>query len=568
MSQIVQKAARFFSTKFFYETGVFLLLHFTCVVFFTSIGFLAGISLSLFSFFFASLIGIFIFFKLFLGKQEHSTEFIVILFGISLIFLGVLVSGHYIDFSTDANSFIKPAIGFLRYGWNPIYESVGEFVTDFPYIMPDNILEGEEWIDCYPKASWIYGAHLYNITGNIESGKAMAFLILISCMFISIHLFKGFELTTKQAILVSALTHINPIALKHAITFYMDGMLSNLFFLLILGLAYVTIRRRTKLAETLWIEGCIVFLCGNLKFTGLAFAAIFSFFFYLLWLWIAAKEKESKFICRMTIYYAFIVFLTVIIGGSNSYVKNIILHSSPVYPLTMDTAIVNCPTEIISYPNIVKNIVMLFTRSSNSNGVIPLQLKIPFTMNLEEFVNYSARNTLRGDFGALFSGAFLIALGVILLKMPALYRKQKEYFYLVCAYFSVLLFNGFVFDNVWHYRYHPYVYGVVVLALIFLIKQKKKKMSCFLFFVICLNLSLYSFNYMRAFRTSDEMTSLLNQAKEAEHTEWQVDYLITLNPVGIAFNMIDRDISYSFTDDISETPMFWDNCACFSYRFN
>lgn len=567
MRQLAARLKHCFSTDFFYDVGIFLLLHLSVAILMASIGFLIKVPISAGSFFCGLLMSILVLYGLFRSKRTSNRLFAVLLVGISILIVSVCVSGVWIDNSTDGNSFIKPAIGFLKYGWNPIYESVSDFIKDFSYLLPDNILEGEDWINCYPKASWIYGAYLYALTGNIESGKAMAFLVFLACFFITIHMVKRFGTTTSQAVVISLVMHLNPITFKHMITFYMDGMLSNLFCLLLLLLAYITLHRKRGDREILLIEACVIFLCGTLKFTGLAFAAIFSFIFYILWIYYAIKEKDTLLLKKMTVYYILVVLVTVVIAGSNSYIKNLILYTSPVYPLTMDTAAVNCPTVIADCPNIVKNVIMMFTRSSNYNGTYPLELKIPFTMNFEEFASCTARNTMRGDFGPLFSGCFLVSLVFVLLELPRFKKKAPDHFCVIITYLTILVLNSFIFDNVWHYRYHPYVYGVIVLAA-WILLQKKSKICFALLFTVFLNLSFYSMNHLFSFRANMELQEIIAEAKKVEYIELQADYLVSLNPVGLAFNMIDQDIDYKFVHDISDTPMYKNECACISYRYN
>ena len=119
------------------------------------------------------------FFTSFKEKKEWKEIIIAILIGTIIFGVSVGISGSIYDTTADGNTYHKLAIGALKNGWNPNYESSREFT-----IQKGNVFDVSDeninalWVDHYAKATEIFASVIYAFTGNIESGKAYTILLM------------------------------------------------------------------------------------------------------------------------------------------------------------------------------------------------------------------------------------------------------------------------------------------------------------------------------------------------------------------------------------------------------
>jgi hypothetical protein len=99
-----------------------------------------------------------------------------VLLGCSIIAASLLIAIQFYDCSFDGQWYHQDAIMFLTDGWNPIWDPA----------ISNNVVSGlnANYVNHYPKAPWVIEAVLYLFTGNIEAGKAIQLIYLISFMLL------------------------------------------------------------------------------------------------------------------------------------------------------------------------------------------------------------------------------------------------------------------------------------------------------------------------------------------------------------------------------------------------
>ena len=149
-----------------YDIAVFLLVAMTSVVVITQLFFLLGIEISviniILALFTASI------YTYYLKKDKRET-LKIILSAVVISIICILFSTAVYDSTWDGAAYHKQAVGLLKEGWNPIYQTSTEFnslIESIPYNAEGPMF----WAEVYPKASWYFAASIYKITGNIESG--------------------------------------------------------------------------------------------------------------------------------------------------------------------------------------------------------------------------------------------------------------------------------------------------------------------------------------------------------------------------------------------------------------
>ena len=112
-------------------------------------------------------------------NTQNSVFYIAsVLITILLAIISTYCVGKTFDTSADGCFYHKPAIGLIKEGWNPVYESSEDFCKD-----NDTEIENSGqflWIDHYPKVTWNFAASIYSVTNNIETGKVLIVLLAIS----------------------------------------------------------------------------------------------------------------------------------------------------------------------------------------------------------------------------------------------------------------------------------------------------------------------------------------------------------------------------------------------------
>jgi hypothetical protein len=422
-----------------------------------------------------------------------------------LIFVAVAVASVTIDASWDGNSYHKTAIGELANGWNPMRQDVNTFnaspANHFKIIGVEGTSRSFDtpWIDHYPKGSWFFAADIYRLTGNIESGKALAPLAVFALFLFALgYLYQKFD--RNKAILLSALLAITPIIAVQLYSYYVDGIMGNLLIMLLVACTIV-LDADKKLAvpnRRLLVYGTIfmtLVLTINMKFTGLAYGVIILGCYGLFW----AAKRNWALVIRLAVVGAAAGVFAVLVVGATSYVKNFQTHHNPLYPLVGTGSIdFITPQEPISYehkPRLVKFIYANLSPTGIENRETSLQHgspkpKIPFSASLEEISLLHGVDIKQGAYGVWFGGILLVscAMGAYaLIRYGRRYAAQLPLFLIPLAALGITILGV---DATWWARYLPYlpIFPIIVVAVLYL--RKETVLPNILVFMMLFNVTL------------------------------------------------------------------------------
>lgn len=471
------------------DSAIFLLVFIGINILLTSILFLCHISISSINIVISLLLTVaFIF--VFYNKKSNKQIIIAGVIAIVVFIVSIYICSHTYDLTWDGNTYHKLAIGMMKDGWNPVYQRAEEFIKDD--ITNVGIFDDSRnsiWIQHYPKASWIFSANIYSVTNNIESSKIITVLIMYVAFGLIInYLYKKTNIIF--SFLISFLICINPISVVQAFSYYIDGLMGLCIYIILYALVALSDKSIKDEEDNSWFEkqnwlvlAISLIVCINLKFTGLAYSAIFCIMFFGLWVFRAYKEgvlKERLF--KYISYYVVVVLIAICVVGFSPYIKNILNKGNPLYPLIgkdkIDIMTYNQPKSFVERGAIDKFFTSIFGVSenvkSNDTDKDPT-LKFPFTIVKGEIKQYSKPDLRISGFGVWFSGIFIISLCGIVYFLYKLY-KQKEYekFSFLVAFMLVSAMLVLIVDGSWWARYVPYIYLLPIIVTILFAKEHKK----------------------------------------------------------------------------------------------
>jgi len=414
------------------------------------------------------------------------------------IFISLVVSRLFVDTSYDGNTYHKTAIGQLRDGWNPVYESIESFNNKkTPSRLPSNPPgKISLWADHYTKGSWIYSANIYKITNDIRYGKSLNTLLIIAVLFISLA-FLLTKLGFAKAILISILTALSPVALYQIFTNYVDGALGSLIIiLLILMTMYIEGRKNSDKSNDFLLFNVVITiaLLANIKFTGLVYAGVYSML-YLVFILILRHPKKSE-VIKLLLVGVMSLFIGVIVIGSSSYIRNTVTNGNPLYPLVgkdkVDIITYNEPFDFPAKNQVYKFMESTFSKTQNINEAahVSPSTKIPFTVHSGEINASSIYDVRIGGYGVLFSGILLLSIAIFIV----LAFRTKKYntdglFAIVIPMVGTAVIIC-VIDGSWWARYIPQLYLVPLVAVLVLLLLRRNLIAYAMAILLLVNVSL------------------------------------------------------------------------------
>ena len=431
-----------------------------------SIGFIFGISMGPAWTIVSSLAALIVVF-LRLSRLGRAKALLLTLSLVLVCLVSVWISSIMIDTSGDGNSYHKFAIGKLAHGWNPLREDSTEL-----------------WSTTYPKASWIFAGSIYQLTGNIESGKALA-LVLVVATALAAYSYLRSKLQPGIAVIVSLLLACNPVTIMQFNSYFIDGVLGNLLIMLIIWLTIliddsVNVNR---LHVLILIVMTIVLAC-NIKFTGILYAGIIGIVYlaYLLFRrhWVQARRLSVAGIVSLVV--------GLFIVGSSSYVVNVIRYGNPFYPLLgegkIDIMLVNQPANYDGMSTISKFLYVNFGASDNirnptgelinppSDVVDEMRFKVPFNISPHELeiFGYGPPDIRQAGYGVWFGGILLLSLifGIALLlrHRKALFESGGRVLWPFVLPMIAVGLTALIVSESWWSRYLPHLFVVPIAVLV------------------------------------------------------------------------------------------------------
>ncbi len=538
----------------FYNASLLFILAFVNLLILTSILFLCKISITVFHLPISLILAIIELY--FIKRDNFKTIIASVLTFIFVFFSACLICGHIYDDSADGNGYHKFAVGLLKNGWNPIYDSQESVIKKLDLNSDENV-----WVEHYPKATWIYGASVYKITNNIETAKTYNVLILFIVFFIIAYLINKFYEKKISSLLIALSACLFPIIWQQIFCLYIDGFMGLILFLLVIYF-YLFINNDNN-KEYFFISAALMIIIINIKFTGLFYAGIFCGGYYIYYLITKIRSKNYNSLVKTTVAFAFVVLIALLIVGSNSYVKNIVVKHNPLYPIMgedkIDIITNQQPKSFNEKSPIEKNFYSIFSYTANyatSFNVGEPELKIPFTSSKDVELNRMAEDTRIGGFGIYFSGIFIISVIVILISL-VMFVVKKNYVKLVFigVPFVITLLLMFFFDESWWARYAPQTYFVIVMAIFILLTSNKRK------FYICGIVLLLVCCYNSAFiakHMANVKLPISGQIRmNLENLEGKSINLEMIGFPGTLFNLKDHHIKYTIKEKVkNKQPLY------------
>ncbi len=456
--------------------GISILLFIFNILFVSTFLFIFKISINVWNTILAILITTFEYFIL-MKKREYDLKDIIkyIIIFLFLIIACNYISGKIYDTSWDGSSYHKVAVGELKNGWNPLYENIEDFneSEENPLVLQNT---HSIWDNHYAKGYWIYAANMYKITNNIESGKSILLLSIISTFLISFS-FLNDKIKKGYSFILSCLLALNPVMLCQISTYYNDGLLGNFVIMLIIALFMITDSKKEIIFEKYLLYFLILCILINIKFTGFAYAGIYSFVFYMYILISKKQRKNNLKLLTIVTVIGLVVSLGVI--GLSTYPKNFVEHGHPFYPLygkgNVDIMESTTPTELYKMNRFKRFVISNFSYTYNRINY-SYRIKVPFTFESSELENFRTPDTRVGGYGVLFGGILILSLAFGIYALFKNYKERKN-----CTNYLLTIFCMFIVIAIlkesWWARYFPQFYLIPILVILMLLNLKKDKIT-------------------------------------------------------------------------------------------
>lgn len=410
-----------------------------------------------------------------LTKKNYYLGILYIVFPLVIIHYSIYLNGKVVDTSYDGNAYQKAIVGLLKDGWNPIYESSEDFDESNEHKIYLKESGHYLWVDHYAKASHIYQANIYALTGNIESGKSINTLSIIS---LSLILFSLMALHFKKVLfpLFFTICAITPsFVCAQFLTNYIDLLVYIYLLLLILSLFYLDYNEQKRIGFVIYLS-CLLMLI-NIKFNSFAYAGLYCLGYYIYFI---VKLKKGilnkKFFWKFTGISAIGVILGVFVIGLSVYPKNLIEKGNPFYPIygkgKVDIISMYQPASFKNMSTPKKYFISMFSKVDNIgwwSNYEPI-LKIPFSYDDKEIDVIKSSDTRISGNGVIFGGIFIISSCLTLVLSFIMLKKDKKMFVLCTILLSITIILIFLLSESWWARYFPQTYFIILISLLYLYK--------------------------------------------------------------------------------------------------
>ena len=484
-----------------------------------------------------------------------------------LIIASILFCGSILSYDYDGNSYHKVAIGFLKNGWNPILES-GRIFSE-RYFNSTAVSGTSVWIDHYGKSTWLFSSVIYLITNNIECGKAYQLLGCISLFCISFSYFLSNKKKIIKSVLLAFLLAFNPVSLSQLLTFYVDGYLFSLLYILMIALF--------QLADNIIIDKKVswimifssMILLSNVKFTGLLYGGVACILVYggmfIYSTFINKQYIPQNRLLKYLFTFATLAVLCICWIGYPTYITNFIDHGSFTYPLTGDGKIdiitSNSPAGFVGKNAIYQFFYGIFGRMGNVLYDIenPLpKLKIPFSLHASELVIPSVDTRISG-FGFFFSGLLIVSLIGILFYITNK-QNSKNHRLFVSLALLLILSSSFAIPAGYWARYNPFLWLVILIYIYIYEPTSKIKNNLYMGYIILLLINTLYFILAPIQYT---YRSYFKDSRLVSGTKIKTDLSLGCYP-GVLFNLEDDGITYEIVDILENSDGY---AYCIPYAY-
>ncbi len=413
-----------------------------------------------------------------LRHRALSSTFITLLLAVGIFAVTAFWVAGFHDFSADGQHYHLPAALEIASGWNPFWDA------------PLSDRGAYRWINSYPKATWFWGAVIYQATGAIEAVKVINLLMALSVMVLFWIALRKIRIQEPWAFLLSSSVAFSPVVITQLMTNYLDGLLG--LTLLVLTLLVFEAFHSPSKANVLCFFLFSVFLL-NLKFTAVIYFAVLGLAFVAASLFFMPGRSIRGTFWLIVMAGVFGVF----VFGFNPYITNLYRHGHPLHPIMGRHKVDFIPWfSDISLQN--QNRLRLFylgyfskvTNAGFQGEGKPsaLERKLPLSIHQSELVPLTVPDTKVGGFGPLFSGILLLTTGLYF----CLFFKSHCRRNLFISALSVVAIAASVLMNpaLWWARYVPqlwFVPMIFILSACLDARPKVKLAASILLFLTCIN---------------------------------------------------------------------------------
>uniref|UniRef100_N2AL62 Glycosyltransferase RgtA/B/C/D-like domain-containing protein n=1 Tax=Eubacterium plexicaudatum ASF492 TaxID=1235802 RepID=N2AL62_9FIRM len=537
--------------------GECMLFWMTGIVVLTPILFALGISISYINVLFPLIMTALL---LFLSNQYSISEKVIMLcISIGTIIIIVLSCGAVFDQTWDGGAYHKTAVGLLKEGWNPLYNTAIEF-NERSGILPFVGANPIKYAEGYPKASWYLAASIYYITGNIESGKAYTLIFAVITCLIIYGYFRAKEYSVGKCILLSLMAGFHPMVLAQMHSYYVDGMTGCILIMLMVESLMVADQSRNcdKKRHYFIVGELVIFGCG-LKFSTLGFTALICIITFLFQAYYSGSNM--KFVAKLLAYYAGTAGFSIVVVGAAPYVTNIHRYRDIFYGFSnmMDPSVLEASFGIAGLGKTGRMFASLFGKMSHgSYQSLGELLKLPFTYDKSELDYYSFVDLRVSGSGMFFSGILLLSLAILAVMAVKGELKSASDKLMLC-YLVCIAFELIAFEETYQIRYISHIYIVVIYAFELLWRKQelcnrcRKSGICVLSTVITVFMCLNGLPWVKpaydridssiTYRYELEKLAAMNSGQKVTIAFWSYDFS------GMHFNLADFGIrDYEFVD--------------------
>ncbi len=479
----------------------------------------------------------------------------VLIFTLVLLFLvslfSIINAGNVYDIGYDGQSYHQETIIHLSSGWNPFHE---EIETKHPL-----------WVNHFPKSSHIVAAALYQMTDNIEAGKASNLLLIAATLFLAISFFLQFEeIKLHYSIALSIVFSLNPVSVFQINSFYLDGQIASLLtsLMFLSGLLYISVDK-FKLA----VFAIIIVSLVGIKFTSLVYSLIFVLGFLTL-LFVLKQKATMK---RVILFAASAYLISIFVIGYNPYVTNIINKGNPFYPLTgknkVDIISSNLPADLNNKNRFEKLLLTTFSTPQNYVGnTSNLKFKPPFAFDLSELQVFTPDIRI-GGLGILWGTILTISfVGILLILVNK--KGYKEYFIYMYISLITILVSVIINPECWWARYVPQFWlvpAIVCFGMLFFKNNLVKLTSVILMIFLSANAAFASYTSM--YYSNQYSTGLKNTLRSlaAKGEMFEVYFgdfksnKIRFNKMGVKFVEIQEERKINLECDLGVVKVYRKN---------
>lgn len=456
------------------------------------------------------------------------------LIALAAIIFSCCMASLFVDNSYDGNGYQKAAVVQMANGWIPLQGSVGErpsfqeLYGSSDYIAMRTAL----WVDHYAEGPWEIASSIYAITGNLESGKAYTLILMFSvgllvAGYLRIHGFKGW-----QCAIVAVVAAVNPITMVQFKVYYVDAALMMSLLVLLVGFAMALDSDHPWVRRLSWPIIFMAFgVCANVKFTGLAYAGVFSLAFAVLVIGIGMRHpgilSRRRVLALGALLVCSVVFAVGVLGFT-PYVTNFLVEGHPFYPLfgpnAVDIMTGNTPVGFSDMGIIERIATGLLAPAADTHGggeAIAYHFKMPLTVSPEELPPLAKCDLRISGFGVLYSGIFILCVACLPFLLVIAARRYKLLFYVAILYLAPSVLLMLAMGDSWWARYSCYAYFLcpLVLTFLFLVDnaanyKAERLVGCFastaLTLLLIVNVGYFvPYNVMPAWRQTQEVRATM-----------------------------------------------------------